>query len=355
MENRIEWIDTAKVITMILVIVGHCTYYNISTKYGGIHYFCSDCESSFAYSLTCHITSFIYLFHMPFFMFLSGACFGFGRKEETLASIVKKKALRLLLPFFAVTFLIAVPLKYLAGYWNGSTGIIRDVIYGQILFPNYVHLWFVLSLFWIFCISFFIKEWVKQPSITVILILLIVSVGGGKLSNTYDLLAIPHSLWMLVYFVLGYWYTEKIAAKAKRLSNTSLWLIAVLLFVIPYVLHSPVHSSPILYKLIYPFVFRALGLLGIYMMIGVSIKLCQRTMKMKCWNYLQRNAYTMYLFSDSFNYILIPVFFLIFGYGYQTDDMVGILCYILRITLTMLSAMALIFIWNKLKPYIYKI
>lgn len=38
MNQRIEWIDVLKVLTMILVILGHCTYLKISTSYGGTLY-----------------------------------------------------------------------------------------------------------------------------------------------------------------------------------------------------------------------------------------------------------------------------------------------------------------------------
>ena len=39
MGKHIAWIDDAKTLTMLLVIVGHCTYVNLVTPYGGISYF----------------------------------------------------------------------------------------------------------------------------------------------------------------------------------------------------------------------------------------------------------------------------------------------------------------------------
>lgn len=34
---HVEWIDSLKVIATLLVIIGHCTYYNIQSSYGGIN------------------------------------------------------------------------------------------------------------------------------------------------------------------------------------------------------------------------------------------------------------------------------------------------------------------------------
>lgn len=40
MQNKhILWIDDARTLTMLLVIIGHCTYTNLMTPYGGIDYF----------------------------------------------------------------------------------------------------------------------------------------------------------------------------------------------------------------------------------------------------------------------------------------------------------------------------
>lgn len=37
--KHIAWIDHARTLTMLLVIIGHCTYTKLITQYGGIDYF----------------------------------------------------------------------------------------------------------------------------------------------------------------------------------------------------------------------------------------------------------------------------------------------------------------------------
>ena len=74
MTKRIEWIDTAKGIGLICVILGHMRVPYLST--------------------------WIYTFHMPLFFFLSGAVFS-GRKYS-FREYVKRKLKSLVLPYFAL-------------------------------------------------------------------------------------------------------------------------------------------------------------------------------------------------------------------------------------------------------------
>ena len=93
--RHIAWIDDARTITMLLVIVGHCTYTKIVTNYGGIDYFADITydEYSIAAKLLNALVGLIYMFHMPLFMMLSGACFGLTiGKVSDRSSLVKNKS-----------------------------------------------------------------------------------------------------------------------------------------------------------------------------------------------------------------------------------------------------------------------
>ena len=61
------------------MVIGHGAYYNITTKFGGINYgtmmpdaFISD---TMFHKITSILTNFIYTFHMPVFIALSGSLF----------------------------------------------------------------------------------------------------------------------------------------------------------------------------------------------------------------------------------------------------------------------------------------
>lgn len=65
--------DLLRVIATILVVVGHCTYFKICTNYGGCDYSYLFINESYAFKIINKMTEFIYIFHMPLFIALSGA------------------------------------------------------------------------------------------------------------------------------------------------------------------------------------------------------------------------------------------------------------------------------------------
>ena len=94
------------------------------------------------------------------FMAVSGAIFFWDiGKFETLSELVRNKARRLLLPFLLVTTFISVPLKYASGYYAHSTHVLWDILCGQYLLLGNSHLWFVVSLFYIFVIFYCLEKY----------------------------------------------------------------------------------------------------------------------------------------------------------------------------------------------------
>ena len=67
--------DILRVVATILVVIGHCTYLKISTSYGGCDYSFLFSDRSITFKLLSKLTEFIYIFHMPLFIALSGALF----------------------------------------------------------------------------------------------------------------------------------------------------------------------------------------------------------------------------------------------------------------------------------------
>ena len=74
LNNRIKWIDTAKGLGLLCVILGHL----------GVPY----------------LSTWIYTFHMPLFFFLSGIVFS-GRKYR-FGEYLKRKMKSLVLPYFTL-------------------------------------------------------------------------------------------------------------------------------------------------------------------------------------------------------------------------------------------------------------
>lgn len=153
-DRHIVVYDIARAVAVLLVLAGHSGYYSVMmTPYGGIDYQ-SAMQAAGIADTAIHmragiVIDGIYTFHMRVFFALSGAVFFLRFQQgayQDLRAFLKKKARRLLVPFFIVTTCCVVPLKYLAGYWDGHPHLLHDVFVSQYLLLDN-HLWFLVILF----------------------------------------------------------------------------------------------------------------------------------------------------------------------------------------------------------------
>ena len=119
MSKRIEWIDTAKGLGLLLVIIGHLK--------------------------TPFLASWIYTFHMPLFFILSG--FVFSSDKYTFREFFKKRVNTLVIPYFCLGMVIFL--------WYSGIYYFQDrpaVEYGIMLKDflvqkHYWTIWFLAALF----------------------------------------------------------------------------------------------------------------------------------------------------------------------------------------------------------------
>lgn len=119
--DRILWIDTAKGIGVILVILGHLLYQ-------------SNCPM---------LNQAIYSFHMPMFFILSG--YVWKRSNVSILTFIKKKLLRLTVPAFLCSIIC------LLIFWNDTAHdkifIIKNLLYYDGLIDWNAPAWFFFVLF----------------------------------------------------------------------------------------------------------------------------------------------------------------------------------------------------------------
>ncbi|WP_321436770.1 acyltransferase [uncultured Bacteroides sp.] len=139
--KQYDYITLSKALGIILVVVGHFT----STVYMPAYY--------------VEMKNFIFSFHMPLFMILSGFLFQMSLRKSgkiSLLSFLKKKFLRLMVPYFFISFAIAalnlvigafMPVKRMVD-WHYLLEIFYTNVGGSAVF-----LWFMYTLFMIFVIS----------------------------------------------------------------------------------------------------------------------------------------------------------------------------------------------------------
>ena len=91
--------DWLRVVLVIFEVIGHATYLDIKTPFGSIYYATlmqgNGVDTSWFYKYANALTGFIYSFHMPVFIALSGCLFALKRYD--LRSLVSKKFKRLLI------------------------------------------------------------------------------------------------------------------------------------------------------------------------------------------------------------------------------------------------------------------
>ena len=349
-KRNIEWIDALKVVTMLLVIIGHCTYLSISTSYGGTPY--ANCQFEGEQSLTAKallvLSTFIYSFHMPLFMSISGMCLRLSLgKNPTWGQFVRKKGKRLLVPFLCVTFLYAVPIKYLSGYYALSTNITKDILLGQVLLLGNSHLWYVMSLFEIFLVYYLIERSKIKKGVVFWAVLVIISWIGAYLERHFNILGLGAAMKHLLFFSIGYnvfpWLNKM---DIPNLRKPALGLFITLLLSGLSIAsdHFGITGKGLNYILL-----PVSALVGGGSITLIVKHLCNKVQTFPLYKLFKRNTYELYLYSDPLNYPLIYFAFMKFGSLIYAENMSYFSLFVLRFFVTTLGAFAVIFILNKIK------
>ena len=132
--NRIPWIDIAKGITILLVIIGH------TVQTGG------------------WVRNFIFSFHMPLFFILSGYTFHTAKTKNELGAHLRKNIRHLLLPCLLVSVISVLWQWHLTPHTDMSTLYaiskrMADALWYGSGVKVHAHpaagaIWFIISLFW---------------------------------------------------------------------------------------------------------------------------------------------------------------------------------------------------------------
>lgn len=186
--KRIEWIDIAKGICILMMIVGH------TVEFGST------------------IRNIIFSFHMPLFIVLSGYTYNCDRAKINFLSQTIRDIKQLGVPVI-VTSALSVILQFV--FWQEKTiyslvEIIRNILIALIWssgvsvwgYPSLRSLWFLVSLFWIRVIGRIVFRFFSKKNGLYILFAL--SLAGGLLGNK---LPLPQNMdvtfTMLFFFGAG--------------------------------------------------------------------------------------------------------------------------------------------------------
>jgi fucose 4-O-acetylase-like acetyltransferase len=145
--ERNRFISFLQAFAIVLVVAGHL----------------GDTESA-VYGV---INSWIYAFHMPLFMFISGFLMKYTAADADIEprTFIGKKAVRLLAPYFVISTLV-FPIKALLSRWAARPIEMSWADYfHQLIYPadNVVfYFWYLPTLFFIFVIAACALRWVGR-------------------------------------------------------------------------------------------------------------------------------------------------------------------------------------------------
>ena len=224
--QRVEWIDIAKGITIVLIILLHSCTSAIRDI---------DFVAFLIYSFT--VTSAV-----PVLMFLSGCSFAL-RKEEyckmSLKDYSKKKATSLLIPYIVYAFLI-----YLIFEIVNLVPVIRSIManagYGHMSFITFVkgllignnefsiHLWYLYALFLFDIIAYLVIKYRNKYVLLIISILLFVF----SLIYTFSVsMAWEGAVDGLVFFTLGICFGEKKCNNITAIGAMIIWIALFYMYI----------------------------------------------------------------------------------------------------------------------------
>ena len=236
--KRLEYIDIAKGIGILLVVVFHCKIGDVS-----------------------HLHNYVYSFHMPLFFLLAGLCFS---TRYDFKDFVTKRTERLLVPcFFFVIIHVAV--SCVVHYQNPYEDVLSKL-------PMHIPgaLWFLPVLFIseVLCFPLICK---LKRSARILGVILFGIAGAGIMALS---LPIPQSLGTVplsCFFVLIGYELKGVVNKLLTLSRVKFFLLLIAWLVLTKVAKVNVAfydniSTPFL-------VSEVSSLLGIYVCMLVSVKL----------------------------------------------------------------------------------
>lgn len=288
-EKRLNWVDVAKGVGMLFVILGHCVAFNSK------------------------IHKLIFAFHMPFFFLLSGVVY----KDDSVQSIIRRRLKSLIVPYMLFCVL-GVCLTYLLGAEISVKLILKDLYFGN---PENIwvsSVWFLVALFITMvvfsCVLKLHNIYAQYFSV------LVLAAIGFVFGRVYHAGIITHRLPLdidvvfvsLFFFALGY-YGKRYLNAFNEFTNNKCKLLCCAICSVAYLMLSLLNCRVNLHAIEYgnPILYIAAALLGSFALIVF----CQQRMndsikKVFIWigknniYFLGAQAIGVRLFIKAFNAII---------------------------------------------------
>lgn len=304
MNERIRWLDTAKGVGIFLVVLGHCLISSMRSN-----------------TTSCSLVyEFIYSFHMPFFVFLSGHSFSLSEEKYMRmkpAAFFLKKAKVFLLPYIVYNLLVYLFFS-ICNQIDSLSQILFKAGYGSLSFGSWLFglstggnlycypTWYLYAIFFYSILAyvilrFFSKNRNQQRIASVLITLLLLM--AHFFSPAGALIGLRDITYFSLWFFLG-WQTHGFLMK-YRLGLPCVLIPAALFFMnyfslLPQLPSILLHSGKI--------VLRIIGTLGL-----VSLAPSLKGIIERFFHFCGIHSMEIYLFHQPF--IGSCIGSLLFGYA----------------------------------------
>lgn len=286
---RSQFIDIAKGIAIILVVIGHF-YPNNSPEW------------------YCVLHDVIYSFHMPLFLFCSGYVYKFVNLND-YSKFILKKVRRLIVPYM-VTSVIVILIKLLTERFMYVENPVSYQSFFRILYlPEAGYfLWFIWALWLMFIVFpfFSITQNRRNWLYCIVLVLSYLPIEWT------ELFCINQTIHMARYFVFGMFVADyrQLLFPLKKIPE----IIPCLLFGLAYIFKENSLANVVL-----PY-------LGVWMMLSASLKLSYKKNKIsRAILFVSLTSYIIYLFHTTFEGFVKGILYK-FSLFSPENDLVFIVC-----------------------------
>jgi fucose 4-O-acetylase-like acetyltransferase len=260
---------------IILVIIGHSL-----SVFRGDHPFISTISSTFLRDLSYYIS----MYHMPLFFFASGFIYKY-KLPKTQSDFIKKKTLRLIIPYFSVGILYLIPIWLYTKVYHGA----KDVLWGFFLSNNPGHLWFVLALFHVFIFFHLFKKWIFKTSPWVAFLIFYLF---SRVASHLPYFQMDNAMRYVIYFYLG-----SIIFENKNNFENVKYITPIL-----FILHI-ITSALILHKVKIGMGGAVIAVLLFYLISSKLINLHPYLVLNSVYKVIDKNNYLLYLFHEPLMFI----------------------------------------------------
>lgn len=271
MEKREQWIDLAKGLAILFVIIGHS---------------CDRTLNSFNEDFIVRgLDRFIYGFHMALFFALSGYTSKISKRKrnENTINFVKKKFVDLIIPYSFFAILIWIGKMIFKDYVIVQTDI-KDLI--MLYIQPYAFLWFLYVLFEMEIIAYLFEK-LKCSGPVKALILVAAQIVSLFIETGYR--SIDKLLFFLPFFFMGEYLTDKKDFMYNKKINIAAFFIFAVCSIICLFADD---------KLI-PFLKAVTSYSGVIIAFSVCIHLCE-SKRIVCLEHIGQDSIYYYILHSVF-------------------------------------------------------